>query len=802
VSGEPHESVTLGDGSEPPEVEPTLGELFAGRYRIERLIGRGSMGTVYAAHDHTVDEAVALKLLVTPDEHALERFRREVRLARKVTHRNAARTFDLGEHGGARFITMELVEGESLRERLAREGRLTPSEVIELGRQIAAGLQAAHEVGVIHRDLKPGNVLMQPNGRAVITDFGVACSTDSGSEDRPSETLEHARVAGTPAYMAPEQVLGLPQDPRADLYALGVMLYELLVGRTPWSGASTVEIAMARLHRTPPDPRAHAIVPEALAVLVLACMGRQPDERPASAAEVVARLDALRSGATPTAAPTHAEASVDGSSSGSASFVRTAVGERALAVLPLRYHGPPENAYLAEALGDELIDLLARTRGLRVSASGATAGFRDERDARAVGRELGVHAVVDGTVQSSGAELRLVARLIDVETGFQRWSERFEGQLEDVFVLQDRMAKRVAEALRMELVLGEHGAGASRESVEHYLQGRVLAREDEVTGSALEAAIDRYERALAAAPAFMLPLAAIADATVRRWFLAQQTEGDRWAEASRRAVERALLGAPGLAETQLAAARLEVQRGSFRAAALHLDAALDIAPTYAAAHEYLGMLQCDGGRSREGVQHILLAHELDPTLGIGGLAVLRHYALCGEIEAFERTLERLRGMPGVPLLATDLFVLRRYIWHGELERARSMPWPPFGDSPVLRIAEPLRLALDERVPVEKLLHGLEDACARTGNPRLRTTWRQVSAELLALRGARELALDALVKAEAEGMLYDADWLERCPLLDPLRREPAFEEIQQRVRQRADRIWRAAPERRVASGRRE
>jgi TolB-like protein/predicted Ser/Thr protein kinase len=791
VPGDPPEIDTFVDGPTEPEAEPTLGELFAGRYRIERSLGRGSMGTVYAAHDDVVGERVALKLLATPSERALERFRREVRLARKVTHRNAARTFDLGEHGGAHFITMELVDGESLRLRLVRDGRVSAAEVVEIARQVGLGLQAAHDVGVIHRDLKPGNVLVEPAGRVVITDFGVACSTGAGRRPagRSEEAFETSPMAGTPAYMSPEQVLGLPQEARADLYALGVMLYELLTGQTPWKGGSPVEVAMARLHRPVFDPRAVVKMPDALAELVLACMARELADRPAGAAEVVARLTTLAGGGKAVVAPAR-EACGDGSSSG-LPFVPTAVGERALAVLPLRYHGPPDDAYLAEAIGDELIDLLAMTRGLRVSASGATSRFRDDRDARTVGRELGVHVVIDGTVQLTEGELRIVARLVDVETGFQRWSERFSGRLEDVFALQDRMAKRVAEALRVELSLEAHEAGTSREAVEQYLRGRAMARSNEVTGGALEVALEHFERARAAAPEFVLPVAAIADATVRRWFVAMQPEGERWAEASRRAVEEALRRAPGLAETHQAAARLEVNRGDFRAAARHLDAALEIAPTFAAAHEYLGLLQCDTGKSREGVQHILLAHELDPTLGMGGLAVLRHYALGGDDERYEALLERLRGLASVPRFATDLFEFRIAMWRGQIERARAVRWPMESGSPVLAVVEPLRSVLDEHVSPESLAARLDEACERTASPRLRTTWRQLAVELLAWRGAHALALEALGKADAESVLFDADWIERCPLLEGLQGEPGFVAIRERVRERADAIWRAA-----------
>jgi tetratricopeptide (TPR) repeat protein len=321
----------------------------------------------------------------------------------------------------------------------------------------------------------------------------------------------------------------------------------------------------------------------------------------------------------------------------------------------------------------------------------------------------------------------------------------------------------------------------------------VIARDnEEVTGAALEAALARFERAREASPGFELPLAAIADATVRRWFLAQQPEGERWAAAARRAVEAALQGAPGLAETRLAAARLEVHHGDFRAAALQLDAALEIAPTYAAAHEYLGMLQCDTGRSREGVQHILLAHELDPTLGMGALAVLRHYALQAEHQRFDQLLAQLRRRPSVPRFGLDLFQIRKWMWHGELERARALRLPADDGTSVMSIVEPIHMALDESVPLQAVADALQRAIARTASPRLRTTWRQVSAELLALRQASALALEALVKVETESVLLDADWIERCPLFTLLGREPAFVELRARVRERADRIWRAVP----------
>lgn len=780
MAGVPHEIETLVDGAGEvePEPEPTLGDLFAGRYRIERCIGRGSMGTVYAAHDRVVDERVALKLLATPSERALERFRQEVRLARRVTHRNTARTFDLAEHGGAHFITMELVEGESLRIRLATEPRMEVRPTLEIARQICHGLQAAHDVNVIHRDLKPANVLVEPSGRVVITDFGVACSTQRG----PDAPTDPTPMAGTPAYMAPEQVMKLPLDGRADIYALGVMLYEMLTGRPAWPGGNRVEVAMARMHRPPPDPREHVALTDGLAHLVLRCLARDPQQRPATPAVLADQIAGVLDGTTP---PVPLE-TLSVASTMSSLFAPTQLGDRALAVMPFRYQGVADDAYLVDALTDELVDVLSMTRGLRVSASGATSRFRDERDARTVGRALGVDAIIDGTLRRIGDQVRIVARLIDVETGFQKWSERFTGRLEDVFEFQDRMAKRVAEALRVELALHPLAEVASAEAVEHYLRGRSLARRGDAEDDALEEATAHFGQAQALAPAFVLPLAARADAVVRRWFIARGDEGARRAEAAREAVDEALDRAGGLAETHLAAARLEVNRGAFDQAAHHLTTALKIAPTYAAAHEYLGMLQCDAGRSREGVRHIRLAHELDPTLGIGTLAVLRHYALHGNDRAYEKMLGQLRRSASAPRLGLDLFEFRAALWRNDEERARSVRWPAGG--PAHPVVSALESALDPQISDEELGQRLEAAAGGFSSPRLRTAWRQISVEVLAWRGALDDALATLTLADAESVLLDADWLESCSVLTPMRHHPEFVVIRDRVRRRANEIW--------------
>ncbi len=298
-----------GSSSRPSPLSPTLsataeaaagarftpGDLVAGRYEVQSALGRGGMGEVYRVRDRELDEVVALKMLhrdLIGSAEMLSRFRSEVKLARRVTHKNVARTFDIGEHEGERFLTMELVEGETLGEVLVREGKLAVPRALELARGIAAGLAAAHDAAVIHRDLKPENVVVGSGGRVVVMDFGIARAS---AFEGPG--LTGGGAMGTPAYMAPEQVEGVEVlDARVDVYAFGTVLYEMLTGKLAWSGTSPYLVATARLTSPPPDPRAvRAELAPALATFVLRCMARDRSERFADGRALLAAIDELAS---------------------------------------------------------------------------------------------------------------------------------------------------------------------------------------------------------------------------------------------------------------------------------------------------------------------------------------------------------------------------------------------------------------------------------------------------------------------------------------------------------------------------
>ncbi|WAS93107.1 serine/threonine-protein kinase [Nannocystis punicea] len=830
-------------------------ELYAGRYRVERLVGRGGMGAVYRAVDAMVGDVVALKVLdieITRAPDQLEWFRREVRLARRITHPNVARTHDMGEAGGTHFITMEFIEGTTLQDvlRVREDGErrrlaLEPARTARVMLAVCEGLAAAHAAGVVHRDLKPANILIENTGRVVLTDFGIARAlTDEGGRTQG--------LVGTPLYMSPEQVSGKPVDTRTDVYAVGLMLFEMLTGALPFAGearasgpVSPLTIALARLTEPPPDPRTvHADLPPVLSELVLQCMSQEPEERPAGATAVAERLRAWLVSVGESAAPqavapvlaamaakAHREATTIvgtgaltprattvpapstmasgrlNSTAGGSAGASTNVGrstlptsamrslapvpstERALAVLPFRYQGPPDQSYLGDALSDELIDVLSRTRGLRVLGSGATAQYRDNRDPRAIGTNLGVDAVVDATVQCSPTQIRVLARLVEVASGTQLWSDRFESRIEDVFEMQDRMSKRIAEALRVELNTVAARGDAPAEAVALYLRARRKITSLHILGE--DGAIELLEACMQLAPEFRPALASYAVACMRAWFLPAFSEApaDRdWAAEARRALARALADASDLAETHLAKAMLAVQTGEWRDAVQALVKALEIAPTYAHAHQYLAQLQVEAGNTREGVSRARLAVDLEPRLFVGLFDVARVHALRGELVEYEEILRRIEADARYRNPTTQIR-LRVAGWYGDLDRVRDV-LDSIRDEVMVGFAKfsvgyarGLLGELDKAELDAYVLSIIADGVS----PRLYTLICQLAVEIYCARGFYEDALVYFQKA-ADSVLIDVEWVDRCPSLKPLANLPGFGEARRKVKTRVQSMW--------------
>jgi TolB-like protein/Tfp pilus assembly protein PilF len=482
-----------------------------GRYEIVAPLGAGGMGEVYRARDPRLAREVAIKVLphgppaagTVTDSDAerarkaadrLARFAQEARTIAALSHPNLLAIFDVGI-GEPPYLVTELLGGETLRARLER-GSLPQAEVIAFGLQITAGLAAAHARGIVHRDLKPDNIFITEDGRLKILDFGLAITLADDALENPDTTDTVAArtlpglILGTPGYLSPEQARAGRVDHRTDIFACGAVLYEMLTGRRAFRGDSPAETIALVLHRLPSDLPFGPAVSPALAAAVRRCLAPDPGRRYATARELGQALEAI---------------SYDGSRAAAAVPVPGAV-----AVLPfVNLSGAGvEDQYFSDGLAEDLVNALARLPGLRVASRTSSFRFRGrDLDVREVGRELGVDAVLEGSVRRAGAQLRLTVHLTAVDSGYHVWSERYDRELADVFEVQDEVVKAIVAAVAPALGGGGAVARATVNPLAYdlYLKGRHLwnQRSPSVVGAAIacfEGAIgldDRYAAAYA-----------------------------------------------------------------------------------------------------------------------------------------------------------------------------------------------------------------------------------------------------------------------------------------------------------------
>ena len=788
--------VTLGETMvAPPTVGPPLPSVtppmtrIAGRYEILNLLGEGGMGTVYRARDTELDELVALKVLrreLVESPAMLARFRQEAKLARRVTHRNVARTFDIGEHEGEKFLTMELVDGESRASSAARRGRLPLQEVLHIVHEVCAGMSAAHAADVIHRDLKPDNVLVGKDGRIVVTDFGIAHA--AAGAVGAQKTV--GGIVGTPAYMAPEQVEAATDiDARADLYALGAMMYELLTGERPWPGDAPFAVASARLVKPPPDPRAVIPgLPAAVADVVLRCMAKDRAHRFESAealalafGEAVPRpgtMDVTPQSAmspVPTVRPP-ARARVTDAAPHTIGFDRT------IAVLPFKNGGPPEDEYLADGLTDDLIDLLSMTRGLKVRPRGAVAHLAGDRgDPRRTGAELGVQVVVEGSVRRTPTSIRVSARLLSTSDGFQIWAKRFDRPAADMLVVNDEAAHAIAEALTVESRASARVAPTNPAAVDLYLRAtheyRRFWREAAVEAVAL------YEEALALAPHDATILAACARARVRVAFFGGEGAKEMLALA-RAAADRAVAGAPEAGTSWVALASARMMEGDSPGAARAVRTALDRTQGLAPAHDLIGRLLAEVGRPNDAISHLRTSLSIDPTDFMVAFELARVYALVGRWDESQALLDAEAENRAADA-SRFVFRMRQCFWRGkvhpDIENA-----PAFGPyAGIMATPTELKDILTTRELSEEARQRLVARVA-AADPRSRRQilFSQLNTEIFAYTFEVDHAMDALLTTVNAG-LQDILWMDRCPLLEPLRKDARFlplrGEVEARVR---------------------
>lgn len=752
-------SATLPDLT--PVSEPTR---LSGRYELLGLLGSGGMGSVYRARDTELGEIVALKILrreLLHSPEALAHFRREVSLARRVTHRNVARTFDIGEHDGDRFLTMELVEGRSLAALIETEQRLDYGHFLDLGVEICRGLEAAHAAGVVHLDLKPDNILLANDGRVVIGDFGIA---------RAIGHIEaRGIIAGTPAYMAPEQVTGDALDEAADIYALGAILYEMLTSEPAWQGSSALAIASARLLRPPPDPRARRDdIPEEIATVVLRAMARAKLDRYASVADMRSALELARTIRPSAKLRSARPAPLD-------------LRARSIAVLPFRNRGEPADDYLADGFTDELIDALAGAQ-LAIRVRGAVMPFRGtDRDPRDVGRMLGVDIVVEGSTRRAGGMLHVNARVVGVEDGFHLWARRFDVPERQLLQVADEISVAAARAAGAPADPRERVA-SDELAIDLFLRGRCEL--NKVSPDATRTAIGLFERALMRLPNDPAILSAYAQAQYRRFaFIADDPRGDEAFEISERAARRALDLSPALGDARVALASLHLAVGDGAAAAREVAAALRAGGwTSPNVQDLHGRLLSEAGAVKQGLERLRAAVAIDPTLERARVDIIRLNALLGEWEEVSAA-EDVRTSP------TGIFWMlaaRLALWNPDARWAEDLEKRilPLSDVPQRDIAlKLLRVRAGASSADELAPTLLARAQHRRRAVRGAILWRQILAEVLLFAGEADEALQVIEKAVDLGLL-DLAWLDRCPLLERLRSSARFQAARARVAVRA------------------
>jgi serine/threonine protein kinase/Tfp pilus assembly protein PilF len=565
-----------------------------GPYQISSLIGAGGMGEVYKARDTRLDRPVAIKVLpqqVANDPRARDRFEREARAIAALNHPHICTLYDIGRgrlplargtDEEIDFLVMEYLEGQTLR------GPLPVAEAVRLATEIASALDAAHRQGILHRDLKPGNVMVTKAGVKLL-DFGLAKLTDAGGDaTRTMECTVPGAVLGTVAYMSPEQAEGRPLDERSDVFSFGALLYEMLAGRRAFEGDTTARVTSAVLRDAPLALQ----TPPALDRIVRRCLAKEPSERFPAMADVKTALEQVS--------------------------LKPAAEPPSIAVLPFANMSPdPDNEYFSDGISEEIINALTQIEGLHVAARTSSFSFKGKSvEVGDIAKRLSVRHVLEGSVRKAGDRVRVTAQLVDASNGYQLWSERYDRQLADIFDVQDEIAHTIVRRLKVALAAGAtsrlvKATTSNMEAYQHYLKGRaMLYRRGPWNARALES----FQRAVGLDSGYAQAWAGVADAYTVLCYSGDRRPGDTM-PAALDAATRATVGDPGSAEAHnaLAIAALLWERDLKKAEREFLEA-LALSPQYMQARCWYGLffLQWGAGRLGEGLTEAWRAFEADP----------------------------------------------------------------------------------------------------------------------------------------------------------------------------------------------
>jgi len=770
------------------QLQRTLGD----GYTLERELGGGGMSRVFVATERSLGRRVAVKVL-PPDLAAAvsaERFRREILLAASLQHPHIVTVLTAGSSEGLPYYTMPLVDGESLRERIEREGKLPVADTIAILRDVAQALAYAHAHGVIHRDIKPANILLS-GGVAMVADFGVAKAIRDAGAGGGGALTSVGMALGTPAYMAPEQGSGDPaSDLRSDLYALGAVGYEMLSGQQLFPGRTPQQVLVAHAVQAPrPVAEQRPDTPPALAALIMRCLEKDPAKRPASAEDVRKALDAMTLGAAATqrsrgrrAMAAAAVAVVAAALAGAAWMyaARRAAsspdGDRSIAVLPFENaSGQHENDYFSDGMAEELINGLSKVPGLRVAARTSAFAFRGkDADIRDIGRKLNVGTVLEGSVRSAGSRIRVSARLVDATNGYQLWSDEYEREATDVFRVQDDLARAIVGALKLHLAPGSDASPVRRgtksvDAYNKYLRGRYFFEQRSREGFAR--GVQYFSEAIAADSGYAAAWSGLADCLMLSTTFGFAPPRSLMPQA-RAAAERAVQLDPSLAEAHTSLGFVYLLYDyDYPAGEAQLRRAIELDPRYATALLFHSWYDAAVGKTADAVREVQQALAIDPFSIIlnARLGTMLYYdrQFQAAIDQSKRTLElaphdgiSLNGIARSDLALGNCADALRYAKEG---KPNVGPW----EGPVLGYV-----------------------AARCGDPALAR--RELQERLDAVKAGQFVPADVIAKIYAGlGDRANAlDWLERAydervwsmtlltiePMYDNLRGDPRFQSL--------------------------
>jgi eukaryotic-like serine/threonine-protein kinase len=658
-------------------------------YVIERELGGGGMSRVFVAEETALGRKVVVKVIAPElmEGVSAERFAREVRLAARLQQANIVPVLAAGSASGLPYYTMPFVGGQSLRARLARGERVSIADALHILRDVALALAYAHGEGVVHRDIKPENILLS-GGTAVVTDFGIARAlsasrTTEGSPWSSGSTLTQAGLAiGTPAYMAPEQAAGEANvDHRADLYAWGIVAWELLAGTHPFAQHTTVQALVAAHLRDMPSPvsAARPDVPRALSDLVARCLAKDRSARPASANELLAGLDHA---STP-----HGQAPYRGVPSlaqhrwwpvavaaalavvALGTWVATRRGAVNTSVVPARASlvvlpfesatGDTANAYFGEGMADEVATALAKVPGLQLASRNSANVLRGKRaTVQEIGRSLGVSAVLHGSVRRSGSRMRVLAELTNASTGIVMWSDIYERELRDVFAVQDDIAREIVGALRVTLggaTTRAPSAGRGTDNLEaydDYLRGLYFFQR---RGAFVPKAVEAFTAAIAKDSTFARAYAGLGMA-LTAMTIYTNTPSPEVLPRALRAAERAAALDSTSAEAFVAQGIAQVYRFDWAEAEAAYSRSITLDSTLALAHLWYGRHLWVVGRNAEALEQLQRANSLDPLSAVNPASLSLGLTAAGRYDEAVTTARRAFDMDSTLLVAQSAYL--------------------------------------------------------------------------------------------------------------------------------------------------